>query len=44
MFSGYVKEIEAKPSATEWGAKMPMGNLMAEFSNSNNGGREGGVG
>ena len=38
VYSAYVKEIEPKPSATEWGAKMPMGNLMAEFSNSANGG------
>merc|ERR1712080_587174 len=34
VFSGYVKEIEPRPSATTWGAKMPMGNMMAEFSNS----------
>jgi len=38
VFSGYIKEIEAKPTATSWGAKMPMGQLLAEFSNSNNGG------
>jgi len=38
VFSGYVREIEAKPSATQWGAKMPIGNLMAEFSNSTAGG------
>ena len=38
VFSGYVREIEAKPSATEWGAKMPIGNMMAEFSNSAAGG------
>jgi actin related protein 2/3 complex subunit 1A/1B len=38
VYSAYVKEIEPKPSSTEWGAKMPMGNLMAEFSNSANGG------
>jgi len=38
VYSGYIKEIEAKPSATEWGAKMTFGNMMAEFSNSSNGG------
>merc|ERR1712111_147404 len=35
---GYIKEIEDKPSATPWGTRMPMGNLMTEFSNSPNGG------
>lgn len=38
VFSAYVKDIEAKPSATEWGARMPFGQLMAEFSNSPTGG------
>jgi len=38
VYSGYIKEIEPKPSATEWGQRMPMGNLMTEFSNSPNGG------
>lgn len=38
VFSTYIKELEAKPSATEWGAKMPFANLMAEFSNSPTGG------
>jgi len=38
VYSGYVKEIEARPSATPWGTKMPMGQLLAEFSNSANGG------
>jgi len=38
VFSGYVKEIEAKPAANEWGSKMPIGHLMAEFSNSSTGG------
>ena len=38
VYSGFVKEIEPKPSATAWGARMPMGNLMIEFSNSPNGG------
>ncbi|CAG0915965.1 unnamed protein product [Notodromas monacha] len=34
IFSAYIKEIEDKPAATPWGAKMPLGQLMAEFSNS----------
>jgi actin related protein 2/3 complex subunit 1A/1B len=38
VFSGYVKDIEDKPSSTPWGSKMPFANLMAEFSNSLNGG------
>ena len=38
VYSGYIKEMEAKPSATAWGARMPFGNLMTEFSNSANGG------
>ena len=38
VFSGYVKDIEDKPSATPWGSKMPFQNLMAEFSNSLQGG------
>lgn len=38
VYSGYIKEIEDKPSATPWGTRMPMGNLMTEFSNSPNGG------
>ena len=33
VFSAYVKEVEAKPSPTSWGSKMPFGNLMQEFSN-----------
>merc|ERR1711860_69241 len=33
VYSGFIKEIEPKPSATPWGARMPMGNLMTEFSN-----------
>lgn len=36
MFSGYVKDIEDKPTSTPWGSKMPFANLMAEFSNSLN--------
>jgi len=38
VYSGYIKEIESKPTTTEWGAKMSFGNLMAEFTNSSNGG------
>ncbi len=34
VFSGYVKDIEEKPTATPWGSKMPFNQLMAEFSNS----------
>lgn len=32
VFSAYVKEVEGKPSSTNWGNKMTFGNLMAEFS------------
>ena len=38
VFSTYIKEIEAKPGATQWGTKMPFANLMSEFSNSDTGG------
>jgi len=38
VFSAYIKDIEPKPSATEWGSKMPLGHLLAEFSNSPTGG------
>merc|ERR1712117_161358 len=38
VYSGFIKDIEPKPSATAWGNRMPMGNLMTEFSNSPNGG------
>lgn len=39
VFSGWVKEIEKeKPSPTPWGAKMPFGELMGEFSVSQLGG------
>jgi len=38
VYSGYIREIEDKPSPTSWGNRMPMGNLMTEFSNSQNGG------
>jgi actin related protein 2/3 complex subunit 1A/1B len=36
VFSGYIRDIEEKPSSTPWGSKMPFANLMAEFSNSLN--------
>merc|ERR1712109_396635 len=36
--SGYIKDIEPKPSATPWGAKMPFAHMLAEFSNSINAG------
>lgn len=31
VFSAYIKEVEAKPEATNWGKKMTFGNLMAEY-------------
>lgn len=31
VFSGYIKDIEQKPSATNWGKKMPFGAVMQEF-------------
>lgn len=34
VFSAYIKEIEERPQSTPWGSKMPLGQLMAEFSNS----------
>merc|ERR1712183_564698 len=33
-----LKSRPSPPSPTPWGARMPMGNLMTEFSNSPNGG------
>lgn len=33
VFSGYIKEVDEKPGPTPWGAKMPLGNLMSEYSN-----------
>lgn len=38
VFSGYVKEIEEAPPATKWGSKAQLGQLLAEFSNSQYGG------
>jgi len=37
VFSAYIKEIEDKPGATNWGKKMPFGALMAEYSNGKGG-------
>ncbi|OQR80031.1 actin-related protein 2/3 complex subunit 1A-like [Tropilaelaps mercedesae] len=31
VFSAYIKEIEDKPDSTPWGARMPLGQLLAEF-------------
>ena len=38
VFSAFVKDVEPRPSPTEWGSKMPMGFLMKEFTNSSSGG------
>ncbi|XP_075151740.1 actin-related protein 2/3 complex, subunit 1A [Haematobia irritans] len=35
IFSAYIKDIEDQPCPTPWGNRMPLGNLMAEFRNSN---------
>lgn len=32
VFSGYIKDIEPKPTSTNWGKKMTFGNVMQEFS------------
>lgn len=37
VFSAYVKEVDQKPDATNWGKKMTFGNLMGEFSNGGGG-------
>jgi len=37
IFSAYIKEIEAKPSETVWGKKMPFGHCMIEISNGGGG-------
>lgn len=37
VFSGYIKEIEGKPSPNTWGSKMTFANPMAEFSNGGGG-------
>lgn len=33
VYSAYVKEIEDKPSGTEWGSKLPFAYLLGEYSN-----------
>jgi len=38
VFSAYIKEVEEKPEPTPWGSKMPVGQLMGEFTNSTTGG------
>lgn len=38
VFSAYIKDIEQQPSPTAWGNKMPLGQLMAEFKNTSDGG------
>lgn len=38
VFSAYIKDIESQPSPTSWGNRMPLGQLMAEFKNSTQGG------
>ncbi|GAB0092411.1 Actin-related protein 2/3 complex subunit [Sergentomyia squamirostris] len=38
VFSAYIKDIEEQPSPTPWGAKMPLGQMMAEFKHSERGG------
>lgn len=40
IFCAYIKEVDEKPSATQWGSKpeSSMGALLAEFSNSDQGG------
>lgn len=37
VFSAYIKEIESKPEATNWGKKMPFGALMCEHNNGRGG-------
>lgn len=32
IFSGYIKEVDEKPSSTAWGNKMTFANLMTELS------------
>jgi actin related protein 2/3 complex subunit 1A/1B len=38
VFSGHINDIEEKPNETRWGNEMKFHTLMAEFSNSFNGG------
>lgn len=37
VFSAYIKEVDQKPAPTPWGVKMPLGQLMTEFSNGGGG-------
>jgi len=37
VYSAYVKEVESKPSANEWGSKLPFAALLGEFSNGGGG-------
>jgi len=37
VYSAYVKEIESKPSANEWGSKLPFAALLGEYSNGGGG-------
>ncbi|KAI8870259.1 putative actin-related protein 2/3 complex subunit 1A [Ramicandelaber brevisporus] len=32
VYSTYIKEIEAKPTASPWGSRLPLGAVMAEYS------------
>lgn len=34
VYSGYIKQVDAKPEPTSWGKKMPFGELMAEVGTS----------
>lgn len=38
VFSAYIKDIEDQPGPTDWGSKLPLGQLLAEFPNSPSGG------
>ncbi|XP_018335466.1 actin-related protein 2/3 complex subunit 1A [Agrilus planipennis] len=38
VYSAYMKDIEKMPEPTPWGAKMSLGQLLAEFINSPSGG------
>lgn len=38
VFSAYIKDIESQPSPTPWGTRMSIGQLMAEFRTSPQGG------
>ncbi|XP_075978573.1 actin-related protein 2/3 complex, subunit 1A [Anticarsia gemmatalis] len=38
VFSAYIKDIEDQPGPNVWGSKLPLGQLLAEFPNTPNGG------